>query len=121
MKRLLILIAAVISCGDPAEPVVSVTGTWSGTASGRTILMELTQSGTTITGTAKVSSPGAATTTYKAAGTFNNPSLAASFTSSTDATFQFSYSANLYPNGALVGNLNGLNFNGASVSMQRQP
>lgn len=78
MRRFLLLAAVLLSasaCGDHIlGPVQTVDGTWSGQHSGFSITFVLTESDTTVFGTATVAGVGGVATT-NVTGTFKYPNL----------------------------------------------
>lgn len=81
--RLLILavsLSALVACRDTTAPEITVTGSWSGTASGGvSISVVLSQSGDSVTGTGQLMEP-AGSFALSVAGTYVKPAVALTFT-----------------------------------------
>ena len=116
MRRLIAIVAlaALAGCSDPLREN-TVTGTWRGSSTGQSFILNMQQSGTAVAGTGTVTST-AGTRTLSISGNYQQPA----------------FSGTLLPTGAqpitlvgttegstLVGTLTGGGFNGEGLALIR--
>jgi hypothetical protein len=120
MRRLLaaLVFTSLTGCGKLGSDFgPQIDGTWNGTAKGQAISMSLIQTGN-VTGVATIAGGTGGSQTLAVAGTFNNPTLNVTF-SSTQAGQSIQMNATVAGRN-LNGTLTGGGFAGDAVAMTRQ-
>jgi hypothetical protein len=115
---LAVLSAALLGaggCDKSTEPVPVISGSWSGSASGVSVTLSLTQSGESVSGNGSMSGPSGAAA-LGVTGTFSNPNF--SLTVSSPGYEDFNFAGTLSGN-SMTGVINGSGFNEVGMTMTR--
>ena len=121
MRRLLAVLAftALSACNSIDGPLVyTVDGTWSGTSAGQTLVLNLSQGGTSVVGTGTLSGSSTTTRSLTVSGDFGSPRLTATLSSAVGQPI--SLIGTISGESTLVGSLNGAGFINAAITMTRQ-
>jgi hypothetical protein len=120
MRRFLAiaLVAMLVGCGgDSTEPTLTLTGTWSGALDVSTLRLQLTQSGTDVTGSGSATA-GTTSIPLTIAGTVSNgTSFALTASSSGFSAMNFS---GTFGKSTMTGTVNGSGFTNSAVTLTRQ-
>ena len=120
MRRLLAVLALVsfTACGKLGSDFgPQIDGSWSGSANGQLISMQLIQTGN-VTGVATLALGGGSSRTYAVSGTFANPTLKVTLSTSQPAeTIEME---TVVTGRTMIGNVTGGGFAGEAIAMSRQ-
>ncbi|PYP78304.1 MAG: hypothetical protein DMD35_11910 [Gemmatimonadetes bacterium] len=121
MRRLLAVVTlstlAACSSIDSALRDNTVTGTWRGTSTGQSFVLNLQQSNAAVAGTGTITSTAAGTRSLSISGTFNPPAFSGTLTPS--GASAITLTAIVESGNTMVGTLTGGGFTGEGIALTR--
>jgi hypothetical protein len=118
MRRLFIAVAlATLAACNSFDPLVdnTVTGTWTGTASGQAFVLNLAQTSQVVVGTGTMTS-GAVAQNLSISGTYNQPTFGGTLTPNGGQSITLTGNVD---GKSMTGTLNGGGFTGVAITLAR--